>query len=157
MIGGSSVDKVRIVVSLDVQVKPVTDCPLALTASIVRVSPTTMLITFGTKVTAVPSQRVTGIVTVIALLHTPLCRTFTTPLTAVEAMLAAIVPSLHAVTIPGAPPIETPPLPCEFPKPLPVIVIDVEPALPEVGLMFRMCGKFIVNGKELLQVPFWRT
>jgi hypothetical protein len=46
-IGGSSVERVTTFVLLDVQVKPVTDCPEEFIASIVCVSPTTMLITLG--------------------------------------------------------------------------------------------------------------
>src|SRR5271170_3705998 len=70
-IGGSSVDKLTTVGSLDVQVSPATDCPAAFSAWIVCVSPTAMLISTGASIAALPPPPVTE--NASALLPAPFC------------------------------------------------------------------------------------
>src|SRR5437899_3297670 len=115
-----------------------------------------MLTRFGTSITCVPPWSVTGTVNVSALLQIPFCWTFTTPVTAFEATLAMIVVSFQPLTTPGILPIQTTPFPWLFPNPFPEIVIGA-PGPPDAGLISRMCGVFIVNGRELLQMPACST
>src|SRR5580692_948444 len=89
-IGGSSVDGLTTCGLLDVQVSPVTDCPLELKAWIGCVWPTTRLSMLGTSVTdwplpPPPPPNPTGTVKLTALLQTSFCSTRATPLTALEA------------------------------------------------------------------------
>src|ERR1700690_711060 len=67
--GGSSLDRLTTVGSLDVQVSPVTGCPAALSAWMAWVSPTIILSTLGISVTPFSA----GTVKASALLHTPFC------------------------------------------------------------------------------------
>jgi hypothetical protein len=74
MIGGSSVESVVTDVLLEVQVSPVIDCPLELTASIDWVPPTTIFIRLGTNATGdVPEPEVGGTVKLTPLLDRPFC------------------------------------------------------------------------------------
>src|ERR1017187_1520243 len=67
--GGSSLDRLTTAGLLDVQVSPVTDCPVELSAWIGCVSPNIIVSRAGTSV--LPPG--TGTVKAFALLHTPFC------------------------------------------------------------------------------------
>src|SRR5438094_3035504 len=84
--GGSSMERVTIVVSLDVQVNPVTGWLFEPSARIERVSPTTMLITLGLSVNW--ALELEGTVKVTALPQRPFCWIFATPLTGLAATVA---------------------------------------------------------------------
>lgn len=73
IIGGSSVERLATVRSLEVQVSPVTTAPLEFNAWSVRVSPTSKLRTLGTMVTLLPPWGLVGTVNGIALLQIPPC------------------------------------------------------------------------------------
>ncbi len=88
--GGSSLDRLTTLGSLDVHVRPETTSPFESRACRDRESPTTMLITFGTRVTAVSPLRLGGTAKASALLQIPFCWTFTIPVTALAATEASI-------------------------------------------------------------------
>lgn len=116
---------------------------------------TDMLITFGLSVTEVPVPSPPETLKVTALLQIPLCWILTIPLAAPDATPATTCASVQLITVAGIFPIQITPLPCEAPKPFPVIVTWV-PVVPELGLMLAICGKFIVKATELLHTPFCR-
>lgn len=70
--------------------------------------------------------------------------------------MATTCVSLQLTTCPPVLPSRTLPLPCEDPKPVPVIVTEV-PEIPEMGLILAICSVFTVNGTALLNTPLCRT
>ena len=127
--GGSSVERPTTVGSLDARVSPVTGCPFDPSAWITWVSPTAMLMRLGWSVTLLPP----GTVNANALLHTLFCCTRAMPVSEPEATTATTCVSLQLTAVADWLPSQTVPLPCNDPKPVPVIVTDV-PAPPDVGL-----------------------
>src|ERR1700722_1000990 len=96
--GGLSVERVTMVVSLEVQVSPVTGWFTELTAWKEREFPTAMFRTLGTRIIAVPETPVGGTTNWTALLHVRFCSTFATPVTALFPTVATTVRSLHELT-----------------------------------------------------------
>jgi hypothetical protein len=80
MTGASSADRVATALSDEVHTRPVTAAPASSSAWIVRVSPTTRLMTSG--VTVIGGELPDGTVNVCALRQMPFCCTLTTPVTA---------------------------------------------------------------------------
>lgn len=89
--GGSSLDRLTTVVSLDVHVSPVTGWLDAFNAWSVRVSPTSMLSRFGASVNVLPPVTLN----VIELLHTPFCWIRAGPVAAPAATVASTSMSLQ--------------------------------------------------------------
>ena len=156
--GGSSVERLTIVGSLDVQLSPVSVCPLELNAWSVRVSPTTMFTMLGLSVKLLTGPPPGGkTVKPTALLHAPPCSTRATPVTALSATVATICVSLQLEIDPAAVlPSQTTPLPWVAPKPVPVIVMEASVA-PEFGVTLEMCSVFTVNATGLLITPPCKT
>jgi len=150
-IGGLSADRLTTEGSLDFHVSPVTDCPAALSAWMVWVSPTTMFSRLGASV--LPPGA--GTLKPSALLHTPpLVWSRAMPLTAPEATQAVTCVSVHCRTWAAMLPSQA--TPCAAPKPEPVNVTRA-PARPEVGLTEAIRGVPMENWTALLAVPFCST
>src|SRR5208337_1952332 len=149
--GGSSVERLTMVGSVVAQVSPVTVCPEALSAWRVRVSPTTMLSRAGTSALPLPA----GTVKPTALLQTPFCWIFATPVSAAGATVATTCVSVHdCIELAAVLPSQA--TPGDAPKPLPVNVTEV-PAAPDVGLTLATWSASTVNGIALLMTPFCKT
>jgi hypothetical protein len=152
MIGGSSVERVANVRSVDAHVKPANTFPSSPRACRERVSPTTMLTTFGLMFTDGDVPRLGGTLKLRALLQIPFCWIRTIPLTALPSTVATTCVSAQDTTSPGVLPTQTMPLPWTEPKPLPVMVTLV-PETPLVGVMLSMDGVLTANGTALLTTP----
>jgi hypothetical protein len=154
--GGSSVDKLTTAVLLELHARPVTVCPVELTACKLRESPTSIFKILGAIIDTVPPDPPV-ILNASALLSSPFetC-TRATPLIDPDATVAVIAVSLQFTTVPAAEPSLTWPVPCVAPKPVPARV-TVVPAPAVSGLTLTRFSEFTMNSTTPLAAPLFKT